>query len=412
MTKVDIDSVTNVIREVAIETILPRFRNLESGDVSYKVGDDPVTIADQEAEKGLSSRLSGLLEGSKVVGEEAFAANRGVLDLILGESPVWIVDPIDGTRNFVRGSPEFGVIVALAEQNQVIAGWLYDPTSDEVITTERGSGAWYKGERLKVAAPVPLEKMGGLLSDRLRQAHEKVNPARKENQPVIGNTWAAVHQYPRLVLDQPHFGKNEPQLHFRASMAGYPWDDAAGVLAHQEAGGYSAMWNEQAYVPSAIGQGLLLSPDRESWQTLKTWCLNRSLIYLATEVANQLLLHLCQSVKFIRRWFQASPDRIGPGGILRKTRDHMDMQLRYHIAECRDIDLVWRVEGGQRVRCLDDLLHQLRALAGREFENLFHIIVPRNEDQPRARASGSAAGAAKAADRVSGYCRPRAVCGG
>ena len=92
-----------------------------------------MTIADKEAESALSARLLGLLPGSKVVGEEAFAYDSGILRQFFGESPVWIIDPIDGTRNFTRSSPEFGVIVALAKQNQVVAGWICDPTSGDVV---------------------------------------------------------------------------------------------------------------------------------------------------------------------------------------------------------------------------------------------------------------------------------------
>jgi len=272
MTRIDIDSVTNIIREVAAESILPRFRRLGQSDISFKIGDDPVTIADKEAESSLSTRLSRLLPGSKVVGEEAFAANRGVLDALFSESPVWIIDPVDGTRNFVKGSPEFGVIVALAEQNQTIAGWLYDPTSNEIITTEKGSGAWYKGKRLRIAAPAPLEKMLGFMGDRLLEAYQKANLS-THVQPVFEIMRAGVHEYPRLVLNEPHFGKNKPQIHFRTSyIFSTPWDDAAGVLVHQESGGYSAFWNGAPYQPSIMHEGLAVAPDKESWCALKTWC--------------------------------------------------------------------------------------------------------------------------------------------
>src|ERR1700744_4790279 len=126
MIKLDVSKGSNLIQEVADEHILPHFCNLKAADVTYKIGDDPVTIADKEAEKALSTRLLDLLPGSNVVGEEAFHADKGILDRLFSESPVWIIDPVDGTRNFVRGSSEFGVIVALAERNQTIDGWIYD----------------------------------------------------------------------------------------------------------------------------------------------------------------------------------------------------------------------------------------------------------------------------------------------
>jgi fructose-1,6-bisphosphatase/inositol monophosphatase family enzyme len=268
---VDIDAVTTIIREVAAEKILPRFRNLQVGDVAFKLGDDPVTIADKEAESELSARLSGLLKGSKTVGEEAFAANPSILEAFFGESPVWVIDPIDGTRNFVRGSPQFGVIISLAQQNQLVAGWIYDPTSNEVVAAERGSGAWYRGQRLRIAPPVPLANMHGFLGDRLLVAYEGKKPMGKK--PVFEKMRAAAHEYPRLVLDRAHFGKEEQQVHFRISYAyATPWDDGAGVLIHREAGGYSAFWDGTPYQPSEMNRGLALAPDKESWQVLKAWC--------------------------------------------------------------------------------------------------------------------------------------------
>jgi hypothetical protein len=84
---------------------------------------------------------------------------------------------------------------------------------------------------------------------------------------------AGAHEYPMLVLGQPHFGKDEAQIHFRASFFhATPWDDAAGVLIHQESGGYSAFWNGEVYRPSVMHNGLALAPDQDSWHVLKAWC--------------------------------------------------------------------------------------------------------------------------------------------
>jgi fructose-1,6-bisphosphatase/inositol monophosphatase family enzyme len=269
---VSIDRVTDIIREVAAEHILPYFRNLKTGDIAFKIGDDPVTIADKQAEIALSTRLLDLLPGSKVVGEEAFALNPGMLESFYSESPVWIIDPIDGTRNFVRGSCEFGVIVALAKQNQTIAGWIYDPTSGEVVTAEKGAGAYYNGTKLKVLPADGFDNLRGFMGDRLLEHYHKAKDIKP--MPLLSQVMTAgAHEYPQLVIDGPHFGKDNPQAHFRASyFYATPWDDAAGVLIHQEAGGYSAHWNGEAYRPSVMHKGLALLPDRESWDEFKAWC--------------------------------------------------------------------------------------------------------------------------------------------
>jgi fructose-1,6-bisphosphatase/inositol monophosphatase family enzyme len=273
MSFIDIDAVTNHIKEVAEQHILPYFRHLKPEHIAYKIGDDPVTIADKEAESALSTRLLALLPGSKVVGEEAFSLDPGILSRFSGESPVWIIDPVDGTRNFAKGNREFGVIVALAKQNQVIAGWIYDPTSGEAVTAEKGGGAYYQGRKLSVLPPVPVEQMVLNISPRIQEPYEN-SPDYNKLQPVLDAMTAGCHEYPRLVLQQPHFGKSHPlALHARATLIHTnPWDEAAGVLIHGEAGGYGARWSGQAYSVTVFDQGLLLAPDRDSWQELKNWC--------------------------------------------------------------------------------------------------------------------------------------------
>ncbi len=268
--RVDPDQVTAIIREVAAIEIMPFFRKLKTGDIAYKIGDDPVTIADKASESALEARLLDLLPGSKAVGEEAFALNPGILEHFSGESPVWIIDPIDGTRNFVAGSEQFGVIIALAERNQTVAGWLYSPTSDEVITAEVGSGAWHKGKRLKTLPPESLANMTGYLGDRLLGA-QQLNAT--DVHPHFDLMKVGVMEYAELVIDGPQFGSNKKQRHFRATLLhATPWDDAAGVLIHHEAGGYAAFWDETPYRPNIMHRGLAIAPDEKCWHALKNWC--------------------------------------------------------------------------------------------------------------------------------------------
>ena len=99
-----------IIREVSEAAILPRFRRLERHDISEKSPGDLVTTADRESEQLLSAALSELLPGSKVVGEEAAAESAQVLEAFDGEAPVWVLDPVDGTQNFVDGIPWISLI--------------------------------------------------------------------------------------------------------------------------------------------------------------------------------------------------------------------------------------------------------------------------------------------------------------
>ena len=143
----DIESVTGLIRDVAVQEIVSRFQKLESHEIGDKASGEIVTAADIEAEKLLSAGLSDMLPGSRVIGEEAASADPGLFDLFKGDDPVWIVDPVDGTRNFANGIHRFGVIVALWADGRTRAGWLHDPLTGNTVTAVEGEGAWQDGRR-------------------------------------------------------------------------------------------------------------------------------------------------------------------------------------------------------------------------------------------------------------------------
>jgi fructose-1,6-bisphosphatase/inositol monophosphatase family enzyme len=100
------EAVGEVLREVSAAVVMPRFAALATGEIAMKAANDPVTIADREAEVRIADALSALLPAARIVGEEACASNPALLDR-LGEGMVWIVDPIDGTANFAAGRAPF-----------------------------------------------------------------------------------------------------------------------------------------------------------------------------------------------------------------------------------------------------------------------------------------------------------------
>ncbi|MEU9184251.1 inositol monophosphatase family protein [Streptomyces sp. NPDC048484] len=144
------------VRKAAADEIMPRFRQLAAHEVDEKSGPhDLVTDADRKAEKYLTEVLGKLLPGSVVVGEEAVHANPVTYEAIQGEAPVWIVDPVDGTRQFVHGDPGFCTLVALAQRGVVLASWTYAPVRDQLAVAVRGRGALLNGEPLRAGAPAP-----------------------------------------------------------------------------------------------------------------------------------------------------------------------------------------------------------------------------------------------------------------
>ncbi|GHJ48434.1 inositol monophosphatase [Catellatospora sp. TT07R-123] len=223
--------VEQVVRRVAAEQIMPRYGRLAAADVSEKSPGDLVTVADHAAERELTRELTALLPGSVVVGEEAVAADRGVLAQLEGDAPAWIIDPIDGTANFVDGSPRFTVLVALAHQGELLASWTYAPALGLVATARAGGGAWIDGERVRV---------------------RPTGPALKHLDVTVANPkwWSAEHRrgfhaLARRGVSMAYY--DTTGLDYLALARGgrgaivvtwdNPWDHAAGLLLVAEAGG-------------------------------------------------------------------------------------------------------------------------------------------------------------------------------
>jgi histidinol phosphatase-like enzyme (inositol monophosphatase family) len=121
-----------------------------SVEVMTKPDQTPVTLADQEAERTIVERLGAAFPGHGFLGEEFGAQGP--------QERRWIIDPIDGTRNFVRHVPIWAVLIALEEAGEVTAGAIYNPVVDEMYSAYRGGGAYLNGARIHVSAISELAK--------------------------------------------------------------------------------------------------------------------------------------------------------------------------------------------------------------------------------------------------------------
>ncbi|MEL6365563.1 MAG: inositol monophosphatase [Pseudomonadota bacterium] len=251
--QVDPLAVDTVIREVAEEHVLPLFRNLGREDVSTKSGPtDLVTVADVAAEQALIPRLTALLPGSRVLGEEGAAKDPKLLGVLDGDEPVWVVDPIDGTRNFVNGSKEFATMVALVERGETLAGWIYPPVDGDCAIVERGSGARWKGEAMRAGSGRPMGELKGTYHRTYfpKAWRERVEP----NLAALGKpmrSLCSAYVYLRLAT-----GENDYGLHGKLM----PWDHAAGTLMLREAGGRAGFIDaEEHYAPQIYDDRPLLT---------------------------------------------------------------------------------------------------------------------------------------------------------
>ena len=249
-----------LMRKAAEQAILPRYQLLAAHEIVSKAADDVVTIADREAEDILSEGLARLLPEAAIVGEEAAHADPALLGR-LGDALCWIVDPLDGTNNFAKGQAPFGVLVALAERGETVAGWLYDPLSGRLCHAVRGQGAWVDGERIAArpsGANPPIAAISLVYMDPAKRAAVKAQVA--PHYTLVDIPRCAAEQWPRLVL-----GVNDLSI-FERTLA---WDHAAGVLFLGEAGGKAARPDGRAYrVDEAHLPGLLGAATPQLWDEL------------------------------------------------------------------------------------------------------------------------------------------------
>ena len=260
--------VIRIMRETADAVILPRFRSLAIAEITEKTGpDDLVTIADIESEQRMTPLLRDLVPDSSVVGEEAVSANPSILNNLTVDAPAWIVDPVDGTRNFARGNQNFCVMVGLVQKRQPVMGFILDPLGERCAFALRGEGAWMCGydgreERLSVLAPAPSEDMTGTLNFRFLPSPLK-EEMKERARTQVGDHFhlgCAGHEYLRMLTGKAHFAMHPENM---------PWDHVAGTLLHQEAGGFHARFNKRPYYPDQLDGGLLMAPDEASWDELR-----------------------------------------------------------------------------------------------------------------------------------------------
>ena len=256
-----IDRVAALVREVSETAVEPRFAAVHELVVEDKSPGEVVTIADREAEALLTSGLGAVLPGVPVVGEEACGLDPSRLDGLAAER-AWLVDPIDGTANFVAGSPDWAVMVALVAAGDTVASWIWQPITGRMYTAERGSGASCNGAVLRIPLrPRPREEArlrGAVLTRFLSPAHAAAvarNSARF-GEVTRGRMCSGV-EYPALIEGEEDF-----VLFWRT----LPWDHAPGALLVQEAGGQALRPDGRPYRPTIDGEGLIVAADRPTWE--------------------------------------------------------------------------------------------------------------------------------------------------
>lgn len=243
-----------MLQRVAAEVVTPRFRSLADDDVDHKGPGDLVTVADREAEAQITSELRAAYPDALVLGEEAAAADPTLLERFRAADHAFTVDPVDGTKNFVRGSPDHAVMMAEVRRGETVRSWIWQPQHETSYVAELGAGAYRDGERL--TRPPVGEDLRGVTS--LRSWIGRVIGTLRS----LELTWVCCGvDYPKLVEGEADYALYRKAL---------PWDHAPGSLLLSEAGGFVGTFAGEPYRPQVpTSRGLIAAADRATYDVVQ-----------------------------------------------------------------------------------------------------------------------------------------------
>ena len=202
--------------EKASKALIRDFGEVEKLQVSVKGPLNFVTNADIKAEKIIIEELRKSRKNYSILSEE----NGSQINK--DKNNVWIIDPIDGTTNFLHGFPHFAISIALKSKNEIVSGLIYDPIKDEMFYGEKNNGAYFNNQRIRVSKKKKLENClfatGGIDSEKNKT--KKNITIRRSGSAALDMAYVAAGRF------DGYFQKN---LNI--------WDIAAGIIIVKEAGG-------------------------------------------------------------------------------------------------------------------------------------------------------------------------------
>jgi myo-inositol-1(or 4)-monophosphatase len=210
------------------------FGEVENLQVSVKGPGDFVTVADRKAEQIIREELTGARPNYGWVGEES--------EPVAGIDPTrrWIVDPLDGTTNFLHGLPHWCISIALEHKGEVVAGVILDPIKDEIFVAEKGQGAWLNDRRIRVSGRKEISGM--IFATGLPWGASKELPKALGDMAKILPRCAGVRRFGAAALDLAYVAAGRYDGFWERGLNS--WDMAAGLCIIREAGGLSGALSE------------------------------------------------------------------------------------------------------------------------------------------------------------------------
>ena len=259
--------ISNLLIEVNKLVVLKYYKDLESRQISTKSSeDDYVTIADKESEEFIVRKLIGFLNVNHYIGEETSYLNKNEYKSIKDQSLSWVIDPIDGTKNYIKGKKEFCSMISLISNAIPIATFIYYPLKDLLVYAFKGFGAYSIDTKTNKITNLKIQKTnisnvlgsGGTkgIEEPLRQL--VLNNLRKHtNRLFIGSAG----------IETIMLASNEIQFVFHGRVT--PWDHSPLDLITKEAGGCVYMANDKTEF-NAFSEGpIIAASNYKIWKSIR-----------------------------------------------------------------------------------------------------------------------------------------------
>ena len=222
----------------ASKTIIRDFGEIENLQVSLKGPGDFVTASDKKVEKILIDELQKARPNYSILSEE-------IGEIKNDKEFKWVIDPIDGTSNFLHGIPHFAISVALEKNKEIICGIIFDPIKNEIFSAEKGNGSYLNNQRMRVSARSKLADCmivtGG---PSFRSTNSDKETSLNEYKEFSSKTHTPIRKMGSAALDMCYVAAGRFDGFWQRNLE--YWDVAAGIILIKEAGGFVTDFNGNA----------------------------------------------------------------------------------------------------------------------------------------------------------------------
>ncbi len=245
-----------LLHRVGTEELLPRLASA-AATAEMKSPGEVVTVADRAAEAALIHGLEAITPTAAIIGEESAHADPRLLDGLGEHKWAWLVDPLDGTRQFAAGTGPFGIMLALLHRGHTEAAWIHLPLTRDMACARRGGGTRINGDTVRMQPAPKTGLRGGLLTRFLPEPMK----SRADSSTIVEHTEGAHHCAAQRYVDTLRGTE-----HFAVYWRTLAWDHAPGALLIEEAGGLARRFDGSPYAaPDLEGTSLLVAADEHTW---------------------------------------------------------------------------------------------------------------------------------------------------